>query len=509
MITYCAPEGIRSEIFHHHIYLSTASGGKIALDNYVHMIWQMANGKSMEDILSRTCHSEVGSNQILATLACLVEAGLLSRKNDQPPNKIRENEQAQTATPKEHQKTVSAIIVSHKSLSWLEKCLTSLLAQNYPPLEIIMVDNASQDGCIEWIKETFPSIKLLPLDEIHTLAAALNLGIAMAQGEFFLVLNPDVELEPDALGNMIEVIEKSPSCAAVAAKMMLRWAPAFLNGLGNVVGNLSWGTDNALGHLDLGQFDSWNEVPSACFAAALIPCTIYKEVGEFDEEFPLYYEDSEWCYRARLLGYSVHAAPKAIIFHAYNEKFPGIRAKEISPTKLRYVCYGRLRFATKLLGWKRLIQFISCYFIEDILRIGVAIVQGQWITAITFIEAWIDYSKSLPDLRAKRGQIQRSRKCSDKDIFKLQRSLPMPLVWDGFPCLTWDNISGYYLPLIITKETHQLPEMSEVTFPDSASPTIIGNFPIWNRSKLILRYEGFNSLVYWMRKRLQWRLMLA
>ncbi len=133
------------------------------------------------------------------------------------------------------------------------------LTQNYTPVEIIVVDNASIDGTADWMRENYPAVVLFELTKICSLAKALNMGIQNAAGEFIVLLNPDVKLDNDAIKQMVKVACENPSCAAVAAKLNLLWAPAFLNGLGNMVGAFAWGSDIGLGHLDLGQFDHWRE----------------------------------------------------------------------------------------------------------------------------------------------------------------------------------------------------------------------------------------------------------
>ena len=102
------------------------------------------------------------------------------------------------------------------------------------------------------------------------MAGAVNRGVENAAGRYFLLLNPDVELEPNVIALMVNAVQDNPFCAAVTAKLKFLWAPAFLNGIGNFVGGFSWGTDIALGHLDMGQFDGVRQVPSACFAGTLI-----------------------------------------------------------------------------------------------------------------------------------------------------------------------------------------------------------------------------------------------
>ena len=126
----------------------------------------------------------------------------------------------------------------------------------------------------------YPDIKILRLEQTQPLSQALNTGVNEASGDCYLLLKPGCYMEPSAVASkMVVVASAHPDSAAVAAKLKLQWAPAFMNGLGNYVGPVSWGTDIGLGHLDLGQFDDWHEVPSACFATALISRSGLYDVG--------------------------------------------------------------------------------------------------------------------------------------------------------------------------------------------------------------------------------------
>ena len=162
---------------------------------------------------------------------------------------------------------VSVIIVSYNSRRWLKDCLSSIANQSYGPIETIIVDNASQDGSAEWIQDHAHDAILIALKQTVPLAKALNIGIQQAAGRYLVLLNPDVDLDREAVYQLIRVTQENPSCAAVAAKLQLLWAPSFLNGLGNQVGAFSWGTDIGLGHLDLGQFDHWKEDPFSLFCS--------------------------------------------------------------------------------------------------------------------------------------------------------------------------------------------------------------------------------------------------
>src|SRR6185369_7147742 len=112
-----------------------------------------------------------------------------------------------------------------------------------------------------------------------TYAAALNEGVAAAAARFFLLLNADVQLHPDAVRLMVETAGGDPRIAAVAPKLRLWRTPGFLNGIGNRVQTMDWGTDNGIGQLDLGQFDHWTDVPSGCFVALLVSAAVVRDVG--------------------------------------------------------------------------------------------------------------------------------------------------------------------------------------------------------------------------------------
>jgi GT2 family glycosyltransferase len=242
-------------------------------------LWQYSNGHDLEEICrhfnSKGHHQDV----VRAGLACLAEAGLLSRSEE--VNK-------QSNYPKVSDRLVSIVIVNHNSLNWLQECLSSVVAQTYEPIEIILVDNGSIESPANWVRNNFPKVDFIQLPAIQSLAAAINRGVDSAHGDYFLILNPDVRLEPNSVAELVAVASRDASCAVVATKLKFWWAPAFLNGLGNHVPAFRWGTDIGLGHLDLGQFDAWEKVPSACFAAALIRKSAYEVVGALDEGFPLY-----------------------------------------------------------------------------------------------------------------------------------------------------------------------------------------------------------------------------
>ena len=449
MIAYTTPPGVQLSHVHNRPLLSTPQGGKVALDATLLSLWQYAGDRSITEIEAGFKADFSSPQTIRAGLACLAEAGLLSREDAAQPS-------PSTAQPVAGP-LVSVVIVGYNSHAWLQECIPSLNLQNYSPLEIIVVDNGSQDDSLTWLEANYPAVKRLRIEPAASLAHAINRGVGLASGDYLLILNPDVSMEQDAVAHLVAVAASDPGCAAVAAKLRLWWAPAFLNGLGNQVGPFTWGTDNGVGYLDLGQFDHWQELPSACFAAALLRREAWQAVGPVDEGFPMYYEDAEWCYRSRLLGFKVLAAPQAIVYHAFGGRIPGGQPEGLSPQKLRNVVYGRFRFAIKLLG-DYFPHFLRNYCAEDWINFTQRLAKRDWASARAYLGGWKDVLTNLPALVRLGRELQTRRSLPDEQLFAVQRDLPMALTWNGLPELTWDLVLHYYSPLITAGRTRPMPE---------------------------------------------------
>jgi GT2 family glycosyltransferase len=449
MTMYRAPDGVSTRELAGRPLLSTPQGGLVAVDGTLLSLWKLADGRDLEELVRTFRTDGANSVAIRAGLACLVSAGLLVRDGETPEIQ---------RIPLVPGVLVSVVIVTYNSREWLTECLSSLAQQTYSPLEVILVDNASSDDSAEWARDNCPDAKVLRLAEPHSLSHAINQGAAAAAGSYLLLMNPDVRLERDAVEQMVEEARSALSCAAVASNLRFAWAPAFLNGLGNRVDSSSWGTDNCIGHLDLGQFDAWQEVPSACFAATLISRAAWSSVGPADEGFPLYYEDAEWSYRARLLGYSIHLAPQARAYHAFGSRVPDGTEDAIAPRKLGMVAYGRLRFAAKLLGGASLRRFVANYGYEDGAGFRRALADRNWAIARAYLGAWRDFARDLPGLRRMHRSLQRQRVLSDEELLAPPQELPVAFIWHGLPELTWPMILQHYLPFLLQRRTPPMPE---------------------------------------------------
>ena len=461
MITYHHADGVKPDTLHGRPALALPREGRVAVDDQVMRVWTTANGRDLDAITASCSASPADATFVRAAVACLAEGGLLERREAGqrviPPA---------PELPPSTGPAVSAVVITHTT-QWLEGCLGSLVAQRYSPLEVILVDNFSKDNVPAWVAERFPTVRVIRLPDGKTFAQAVNTGVAASSGKYVAILNPDIELDPNAIAECVRVAEADPGAAAVAAKLMFWWAPSFLNGIGNRVDERSWGTDNFIGHLDLGQFDSLKEVPSVCFAATLVRRTAWDAIGPADEAFPLYYEDAEWSYRARLLGYGTIAAPRAVVRHVFGYKVRGGEESDLTPRKLAMAAYGRLRFTLKLFTGPLRRLFVRNYLAEDRANAAAFARAGNWAGVRAYASAWRRIAGQLASIRQDNRRLQASARLRTEDLVAGQQQMAAGLLWSGVPDLSRAVIETHYLPLLSAGRGRQVPEF--VAAGDAAS----------------------------------------
>ena len=212
-------------------------------------------------------------------------------------------------------KKVSAIIVNWNGKDLTVDCINSLLQQNYPLLEIIVSDNGSTDGSIETLRQRFPQIKLLENGGNLGFGSAVNKGIEIGTGDYFLFLNNDLVLHEDAIGEMSSVLDREGSVGAVVPKILYCEKKDTINSFGVLVNYTSVCCPNLI---DCKDSDDLNSREIACGGIFIFRREAYEQVGAFDSDLFLYHEDHDFSWRLRLAGWKVFATPKAVIYHHYH-----------------------------------------------------------------------------------------------------------------------------------------------------------------------------------------------
>lgn len=322
---------------------------------------------------------------------------------------------------------VSVIVINYNGKEFLKDCLESIYGQTYHNFELIVVDNGSTDGSVQFIKEKFPDTILIENKENLGFAVANNQGIEILRGKYVALLNNDTVVDRDWLKNLVTAAESSSEDTGMwAGKILSLENPNIIDSVGGLIISND-GIAKGRGRLerDIGQYDREEEVfiPSAC--AALYRKRMFDEVGLFDEDFFAYCEDTDLGLRARLAGWKTISAPKAVVYHHYSGttgKYTSIKAYLVERNHIwlaiKNFPLSKLLFLPLYTFWRYLMQVYGIFrkkgaggrFLEDF--------SGSELLIILFKALW-GATKGMPVILKKRRYIQKKKIVTDKEINNL------------------------------------------------------------------------------------------
>lgn len=215
--------------------------------------------------------------------------------------------------------TVDIIILNWNGADDTIECIESITKSEFQNFRIIVVDNGSIDDSVNRIKDHFPNIILIETGQNLGYAEGNNVGLRFAldgKQDYILVLNNDTILHKDMLGALIDTAEKYPN-SVLGPKTFYYDQPNVIWWAGTI-----WLADRLnFTHRGEGQLDSGDNftqiaecdyvVGSALFASS----AIFRQIGLFDARFFLTFEETDWCYRAKLKGYKSYCVPQAQLWH--------------------------------------------------------------------------------------------------------------------------------------------------------------------------------------------------
>lgn len=267
---------------------------------------------------------------------------------------------------------LSIIIVNYNVKEFLQNLIYSIeKASSDLNIEIIVVDNASSDGSVELIEEKFPSIKLIANEKNLGFSAANNAGLKIAKGKFLLLLNPDTLVQEDTFKNLIEFFQKSPDAGLVGCKILnpdgtlqLACRRGFpgpwtsfckVTGLSTLFPNSKLFARYNLTYLDENQT---YEVDAISGSFMMFTREVYEKVGGLDEQFFMYGEDLDICYRVQKAGYKNYYVHSTQIIHYKGES---TKRSGLDETK---IFYNAMHLFVKK-------HLASSFLVEIILRIAI------------------------------------------------------------------------------------------------------------------------------------------
>lgn len=209
---------------------------------------------------------------------------------------------------------VTIVIPNYNGKHFMEPCLSSLSEQTYKDFHILVVDNASSDGSIEYMEENYPDIELIKLQKNYGFSKAVNIGIQHSRTPYVILLNNDTTVDTRYVEEMVKAIEKSPKIFSVSSKMIQMYHPELIDSAGDLYTLLGWGVCRGCGR-PISNYTKYDEIFTACAGAAIYRRSVFDDIGYFDENHFAYLEDIDIGYRARIYGYYNMYCPTVLVYH--------------------------------------------------------------------------------------------------------------------------------------------------------------------------------------------------
>lgn len=227
--------------------------------------------------------------------------------------------------------TLSVIVLSFNTKQLLQQCLRSVYASSgfkEKELEAIVVDNASTDDSVEMVLDLFPQTSVIRNPKNIGFSAGNNVGLRIAQGEFLLLLNSDAMVEQNTLRKMVDFMKRDKAIGAATCRLELPAGggdPASHRGFPTPWNAFTYmsGLERLFPHSELfsGYHRGWenlsvtHDVDVISGAFFMTKRDVIKKVGMLDEQFFMYGEDIDWCYRIKEAGYRIVYHPAVRVLH--------------------------------------------------------------------------------------------------------------------------------------------------------------------------------------------------
>lgn len=315
--------------------------------------------------------------------------------------------------------SVSITIVTFESARHIERCLESVMRQTVAPVEIVVVDNASQDGTRDILYRYSDVISIRYNSANLGFAVGQNQAIAETSGDWVLTLNPDVILHPDFIARLLKATSVDPGIGAVCGKL-LRLDPDGSIPADARIDSAGMFFTPAMRHFDRGwnqpdgpEFQRTEYVFGASAAAALYRRDMIEAVSVdghfFDPDFFAYREDADVAWRAQLLGWKTLYMPNAVAWHV----------RRVTPENRRTLPAPINRHSVKnrfLLRIKNMTPDLFRRSFWNATGRDLLVIGGCLMNETSSLPAFLDLAKSLPRAIRARRAIMSRRKISDEEL---------------------------------------------------------------------------------------------
>lgn len=303
---------------------------------------------------------------------------------------------------------MSVIIANWNGKHFLPDCLSALRRQTFRDFETILVDNGSNDGSVEFVRTEFPEVTVLALSENRGFTGGNIAGYAVAKGELIVLLNNDTEADLHWLEEMHHAAQAHTAAGSFASKMMYFDERNRIENCGYDLAVAGTTIDLGRDEVDGPKWACPRSVFGACGGAAVYRRSMLDDVGFFDPDFFLIYEDVDLSFRARLRGYECVYIPGAVVYHRYRSS--------IGKAPTRQVFFSQRNI--ELLYLKNMPAKLIVHSAPQrlVYELGAAIYFARHGAALAFFRGKLDVLRRLGRVMKQRRAIQEARKMTDAQV---------------------------------------------------------------------------------------------
>ena len=323
---------------------------------------------------------------------------------------------------------ISVVIVNLNRRELLARCLESLWQQTYSNFEVIVVDNGSVDGSVEFLENVDDSrLRIVSLPVNRGFAGGCNAGIVRAAGRYIATLNNDAEADRRWLQELVAGMESDEAIGMCASKILFHGDRKRIDKVGHLMYPDGLNHGRGSGEADRGQFEEREEVLFPDAAAALYRRDMLEIIGFFDERFFAYGDDADLGLRGRLAGWTCIYIPTAIVYHVHSAT-----AGEFSPLKAFLIERNRIWVALKTFPISLLLvspfftaarlvyhAYGSLFMVGSSGQYAAECSRGKLVLMV--LKAYWSGLKFFPEMWRSRRKIRRFARLTNRDFSELIR----------------------------------------------------------------------------------------
>ncbi len=302
------------------------------------------------------------------------------------------------------QPPVATVMLNYNGIKYLERFLPFFLSSRYFNDHLYVVDNASTDGSLKWIKNAYPKVDSIALQVNKGYAGGYNEALTRIDAKYYAIVNSDIEITPQWLIPIIRMMEDDPSIAAVQPKILAESRRGYFEYAGASGGFMdSLGYPFCRGRIlnnierDTGQYEKAVPIFWASGAAFVVRSDAFKEVGGFDDDYFAHQEEIDLAWRLLLKGYKIMSCPASTVYHV-----GGGTLSYNSPMKIYLNFRNNIITLFKYLPGTDFIPIVSLRWLLDGLAGLRFLSKGEFNSAFAIIRAHFYIYGHLRTILAKR-----------------------------------------------------------------------------------------------------------